>query len=397
MVQAWHSTFADDRLVCGRRDLIDFWLGPLGSRVGSIDKPSATWRLSPNLQGILMGDVSIHSNPGRLSYLDGWRGLAILCVLAGHFLFLKSFNLGPFGVELFFVLSGRLMADILFVEIYPIPKFFQRRFSRVYPALFLFVAVSLIIFYGFDLNHINLLQALQALTFTYNYLAVDHPAHKLDHIWSLCIEEHAYLILAGIAVLSRRFSFSAPIVLWAITVASMLDGIVSTLVFHQDWFHAYWRTDVHIGSIFGSAAIYLQTRDLPKRWYLGNLTVFAGLAGLALNASMVPIWISFSLGTLLLAVSVNLLDYMPDRLKSMISFNLLTAVGVTSFSIYLIQQPFYIYAEGHHRPFALASCLVAVGLGFLSYRFFENPTRRWLNRWFAARAASRQQPLAGSA
>jgi peptidoglycan/LPS O-acetylase OafA/YrhL len=62
-----------------------------------------------------MGDVSIHSGSGRLSYLDGWRGLAIICVLAGHFLFIKSFNLGPFGVELFFVLSGRLMADILFV------------------------------------------------------------------------------------------------------------------------------------------------------------------------------------------------------------------------------------------------------------------------------------------
>ena len=50
----------------------------------------------------------------------------------------SGINLGRFGVELFFVLSGRLMAEILFVQKMPL-DFFLRRFSRVYPALFVFV------------------------------------------------------------------------------------------------------------------------------------------------------------------------------------------------------------------------------------------------------------------
>ena len=52
----------------------------------------------------------------RITYLDGWRGLAIIMVLLGHFFSIRLFSLAPFGVEFFFVLSGRLMAEILFVE-----------------------------------------------------------------------------------------------------------------------------------------------------------------------------------------------------------------------------------------------------------------------------------------
>ncbi len=49
--------------------------------------------------------------------LDGWRGLAVIVVLMGHFGADRYVpNVSSFGVDLFFVLSGRLMADILFVE-----------------------------------------------------------------------------------------------------------------------------------------------------------------------------------------------------------------------------------------------------------------------------------------
>jgi len=68
--------------------------------------------------------------------LDGWRGLAILIVLTGHFGGYRVLpDLAPTGVNLFFVLSGRLMAEILFVRKTPLGPFFFHRFSRVYPGL----------------------------------------------------------------------------------------------------------------------------------------------------------------------------------------------------------------------------------------------------------------------
>jgi len=44
-----------------------------------------------------------------MRYLDGWRGLAILLVLEGHFLSILPLNTGRLGVDVFFCLSGFLM------------------------------------------------------------------------------------------------------------------------------------------------------------------------------------------------------------------------------------------------------------------------------------------------
>lgn len=52
----------------------------------------------------------------RWRELDGWRAAAIIGVLIGHFVQVPGFNAGRFGVELFFVLSGLLMAQLLFVK-----------------------------------------------------------------------------------------------------------------------------------------------------------------------------------------------------------------------------------------------------------------------------------------
>ncbi|TIX35964.1 MAG: acyltransferase, partial [Mesorhizobium sp.] len=88
------------------------------------------------------------SSRTRLAYLDGWRGLSIALVLIGHFFPVPGINLGVMGVEFFFVLSGRLMAEILFVERYPLKAFFKRRFSRIYPALLIFVVASMVALSG---------------------------------------------------------------------------------------------------------------------------------------------------------------------------------------------------------------------------------------------------------
>ena len=50
----------------------------------------------------------------RIDYLDGWRGLAILLVLQGHFLIIQGWHSGRMGVDVFFCLSGLLMSRLLF-------------------------------------------------------------------------------------------------------------------------------------------------------------------------------------------------------------------------------------------------------------------------------------------
>ena len=73
--------------------------------------------------------------------------MAVALVLAGHFgLDEVRPGVSVMGVDFFFVLSGRLMAEILFVQRAHLPTFFFKRFSRVYPGLLFFVVGAGLIF-----------------------------------------------------------------------------------------------------------------------------------------------------------------------------------------------------------------------------------------------------------
>jgi len=67
---------------------------------------------------------------GRVSVLDGWRGVAILCVLVSHTLYAPP---GQHGVTIFFVLSGFLITSKLLEGPIDLKKFFIRRFFRLMP------------------------------------------------------------------------------------------------------------------------------------------------------------------------------------------------------------------------------------------------------------------------
>src|SRR5579872_1267137 len=116
------------------------WRLPVSARLPSEWIPSAIRRAPHRIYHRMP-----MSSSKRIDYLDGWRGLAILVVLVAHFGHLESTNLGLFGVELFFVLSGLLMARILYEQRMPIGEFYRRRIARIFPLFYLFVFTILFI------------------------------------------------------------------------------------------------------------------------------------------------------------------------------------------------------------------------------------------------------------
>ena len=321
---------------------------------------------------------------GRIACLDGWRGIAVLLVLWGHFFPVSWINLGTFGVEFFFVLSGRLMAQILFLNKFPLPKFFFRRATRILPALIGFVGVYwLVSALAGEPYSLSPLWAVAAVTFTYNYLVLaTHSTGWFDHIWSLCIEEHAYFILGGLVVLFGRSVRMAIYVIGGLALLMMLNGAISSAVFNQSYETVAHRSDVHIGSIFISAAVFLLLRTRLKEAWLNRwaLPIFllAMIGGWALNSNNIGYPLQYSLGTTCLAIAVALIDVASKSIAALFAHPFLSRFGLWSYSIYLWQQPFYKLDE-MHPGYTAAFLLAAVSCGVASYYLIEKPSRNWLN------------------
>jgi peptidoglycan/LPS O-acetylase OafA/YrhL len=143
----------------------------------------------------------------KLHGLDHLRALAIVQVFLFHYFILSGgtpvwlpdwAGFGWTGVDLFFVLSGFLIAFPLLGQVkegqpVSLRTFFTKRFFRILPAYW---AVLLLYFAVPAFPEKNGIPPLwKFLTFTQNFgLDLQHTG-SFSHAWSLCVEEHFYLLL----------------------------------------------------------------------------------------------------------------------------------------------------------------------------------------------------------
>lgn len=152
----------------------------------------------------------------RLQVLDGWRGISILLVLAGHL-----FPLGPklwqlngsiasSGMAIFFILSGFLITSILLKD-QNILHFLIRRFLRIVPLAWLAILITLLV----TAAPLNIY--LPHFLFYANWppMSLIKPT---GHLWRLCVEVQFYILIALlIATFKQRTFVILPLLCAAIT------------------------------------------------------------------------------------------------------------------------------------------------------------------------------------
>ncbi len=353
----------------------------------------------PDAQSALNRWIAAAGNYGRsgadrINALDGWRGIAIAIVLLSHFGTLANhlpfdrILLGRMGVDFFFVLSGLLMSNILFVKRTPLKTFYQRRISRIFPVFITFVTLLYVGGWLFKSAQ-ETGNYLYTLFFLRTYLPESPGIWRADlpisHLWSLNVEEHCYVILSLITLISA-LRYREYFLLFALAFVSIAIRYIYVRYPEMTGDVVGLRTEAAAAHLMLSAGYFLvrdKVADRVSSW----MPVLALTLGVFCYSKYAPWLASFTVAPFAFAFAVNHLHQSPRWLLAFFSFRPLQLLGIWSYSIYLWQEPFYRASQHGVLEFTGQSLLwltAAMATGLASFYWLENPVRRFLNNRWAA-------------
>jgi len=336
--------------------------------------------------------------------IDGLRAVAVIPVVFFH-AGLQLMGGGFIGVDIFFVISGYLIATIILSEkergVFSIVNFYERRARRILPALFLMMFASLpfawFLLLPSDLKDFS--DSLIAVsTYVSNilfwkesgYWGTANELKPLLHTWSLAVEEQFYIFFPPVLMLLWRFRRFW--VLCCFLAVFILSLIASNWGAHHNPSLSFFLLptrawELTLGAMIAFAFIYNKEsmRVLLGNTLLNELLSFAGLVLIAFSIVMFDASIPHpGLYTLIPTVGAALvIVFASGRTLTgrFLASRPLVGIGLISYSAYLLHQP--IIAFTRHYDSAPAGdgyllCLLAVltfPLSYLSWRYVEKPYR----------------------
>lgn len=338
---------------------------------------------------------------GTRDALDGVRALAIIPVLLFHSAFAQEFQGGRVGVDLFFVLSGFLITNMLLEEQaragrIDIRTFYIRRALRLGPAMLAVLAfVWGAALAGGGLGTTPAVMGrftLLVLSYTNNWASAFHssvvPA-PLGHFWSLALEEQFYLFWPWLLVGAARARLSLRTILITLLVLVAAVALWRSVLWHltHDPFRVVFGTDTRAGGLlFGGAlavarhmgwritntfaaflvgaGLLIYCYVIPRQYDTSGLLVLGGLQPVELAAGMLIVGLTASE-----SAPFRWLLASPPALW----------IGRRSYAIYLWHLPLIVLVRAVVDA-PLAATIVSFAATFLfaelSFRYLEQPVLR---------------------
>lgn len=332
--------------------------------------------------------------------IDGLRAIAVLSVVAYHFdipfFGLSILRGGYVGVDVFFVLSGYLIGGNMIEQLrageFSLVGFYERRFRRILPALFVMLAIvsalmlpaampSELVAFAWTLGSATLSVSNIWFSSHANYFAGVPDIKPLLHSWSLAVEDQFYLFFPMLLLLLWRRRLA--LAFCAIAFASLFYSTFLALRTPQPAF--YLLTSRAWELLLGFLAYQLRDR-LPETPIVREVLAVAGLAllfaGMQLCAFRPPFpgvtALPTTLGTaILLAIG----SHAPPRLNRALASAPLVGIGLISYSVYLWHWPVLVLSKTQLQlplntvETKLTAFALTLVLAYLSWRFVEQPFR----------------------
>ena len=363
----------------------------------------------------------------RARGLDGLRGVAVLAVLAFHERF-SGLPGGFLGVDVFFVISGYLITDLLATPWdrggqLDLRDFWIRRARRLLPCLAVMLVTVTAAVAVLEPDHLAALRPglLAAVTYSSNWWqAGQHQSYftafgappPLQHLWSLAIEEQFYLIWPLIltvilyACRSRRARAAA---VWLAAAASAL-AMAAGYAAGEDPSRLYYGTDTRAAALLVGAALALSwpLRRLAAASAAGAWRLdLAGLAGVSVLAwelahvsgSGGAIYLGGITVAALASGGIVVAAAGTGMLGKLLGWAPLRWIGIRSYGIYVWHWPVIALfaaragSQSTTPGIRAAETAVTITLAAASWRWIEAPIlrdglRRTLGRHRAALARS---------
>ena len=362
-----------------------------------------------------------HSPQPYRADIDGLRALSVLAVLGFH-AFPTTLQRGYLGVDVFFVISGYLISNIILGNLarsrFTFTDFYSRRVRRIFPSLLLVLAATwalgwFALFaqeYKFLGKHVFTGAAFLAnFGFWIESGYFDHSGSvkPLLHLWSLGVEEQFYLFWPLLLLLgSRRARGLVPAVLgvtllsaacyFLLPRAGTLDlqlagrGLSLNEVFYSPLTRMW---ELGAGALLATLSrsesgktVRLPGGLAPYRDLAAALGLALTLLALLLPERVVsPRWVNLLpvAGTSLL-IAAGAGAWTNRRL---LSGKLLVGIGLISYPLYLWHWPLLSYlniCENGDVPVAARAGALALSflLAWATYSFAERPFREGLRQWY---------------
>jgi peptidoglycan/LPS O-acetylase OafA/YrhL len=357
----------------------------------------------------------------RIPELDGIRGIAILVVMAFHILshaehffnsplakfFYSITQMGWAGVDMFFVLSGYLITNILLEKKggkHYFRNFYMRRILRIFPVYYLSLTI---IFVGGFYNRAQMgesvfVTGLWFYSYLQNWLFASGsgPALYFVHFWSLAIEEQFYLVWPLVVYFADR-KLLTKIGSIAIVGALLLRIYIVFLLDRPDIVNVLpqYTTVTRMDSLLIGALVAIGFRsveykeqlvkDAPKVLALSILIVVACIliqpdSPLTNNGAMLTVGFS-GLALLTGALIVILLTKSESNFaRRIFRHPVLTFFGKYSYALYVFHWPItslfieYYLKKGYHGfapwlVFIVGCFSISLILALLSWNLMERP------------------------
>ncbi|MCU1406904.1 MAG: acyltransferase [Glaciihabitans sp.] len=384
---------------------------------------NSTQQAAADIQHATIGDAPVK----RVARQDiqGLRALAVLAVVAHHLLGWPSG--GFIGVDIFFVVSGFLITDLILRErettgSFSLPRFYAKRIRRIAPnaiAVILAVVAGGYFLFNAARQQATIWDAVYSFFFAANWRFADigtdyfhatDATSPLQHFWSLGVEEQFYLlwpilliiifaVAASVLGTTRSARLVAGVVMTVLVVASFYYAVQAsaanpTVAYFSSFTRAW---EIGVGAVLATAAPLFARLPTAARFVAGWLGLVTLLASMALVDDTLAFpgpWAALPVAATAVVIAAGIGG--PQRYLFPLVNPVSSFIGNISYSLYLWHFPIIVFAllivpfPDLGASIFIVGMIVAVSITF--YFLVEQPFHRSpLFVSFRGRAEDRQR------